>query len=148
MSVSTLLIFVVDEHADVQIGGAFNVHGGDIRAVHNSHTQLEFLNRLGGQIPFLAWGPLFLLGCGFDVEPAANNTLTQVAALMVQLARLNRLLFQRLPIHAVESIVQVNGGLADQVVAKEDVVIVGGDHNVGRAWEVNTEGVKFVELWV
>ena len=83
MSVSTLLIFFIDENADIQVGCAFNVHGGNIRAVHNSHTQLKFLNRLRGKIPFLAWGPLLIFACGFNLEPAANNTLTQVTARMI-----------------------------------------------------------------
>ena len=147
MSVSTLLIFVVDEDADIQICCAFNVHLWNIGTVHHSHTQLEFLNWLRGQIPFLAWGPLLFFVRGFNLEPTANNTLTQVAVGVIQLTRLNGLLFERLPINAVESIVQINDSLANQVVTKENVIIISGDHDVGGTWKVDTEGVKFVELW-
>jgi len=84
---------------------------------------------------------------GLNLEPAADNTLTQVAVGVFQLTRLNRLLFECLPINAVESIVQINDSLANQVVAKEGVIIISGDDDVGGSWEFNTEGVKFVKLW-
>gem|GEM_PF-7071894 len=149
MSVSSLLIFFINKDLNIQICCIFNVLWANIFTVHNSYAQLKFLNWFRFQFPLLR--PLFSIFCFAHVlnfDPTVNNTLTQVTVGVMECARFYWLLFERLPMNAIESIVQVNFCIPNKVVAKEDVIVISLDHNHGGTREIDTEGVNFVEFWI
>lgn len=67
---------------------------------------------------------------------------------MVKLARLNRLLVDGLPFGVEESVIQVDCGLANEIVSEKKIVVVGLNNQRRGSRERDIEVKSLVELGV
>ena len=67
---------------------------------------------------------------------------------MINLTILNRFLLNCLPVSVKEAIIQVNTGLANQVIAEQIIKVIGLNLNHRRTWELSCELKQLVELRV
>ena len=67
---------------------------------------------------------------------------------MIDLPVLDRFFLKSLPVGAKETIVQINNGCTDKIVAKQIVVIIGLNNQRGCSRELTSEVETFKEFWV
>ena len=146
MSVSVLLVIVVDVRADEHIRDALHILTWYVHSVHDGQTDLVLFDRLRGNIPDLLL--LVLLVRGLNLEPACDDTLGKACALVVDLSLLDGLLLDCLPVAIEEAIIQVDRSLSNEVVTEQVIEVVSLDLDHGRAWELTGELEELVELGV
>lgn len=68
---------------------------------------------------------------------------------MINLSVLDGLLVQILPLKVEKSILHVQDGLTNQLIAEDGIIIVDLDFDRGRTWEPSLEVILFVEarIW-
>jgi len=116
MSVRLLFVCVADESFDVHVRGAFPVLHRNTSASKHSKSDFKLAIRFGSDLPDFATVATF--GGWVNVDPHVNHALVHGGAHVVQLASLDRLLFDSLPFRVEESVIQVDACLADQIVSE------------------------------
>ena len=146
MSVGILLVINVDVAADENVTDAFEVLARHILGVHHREAHLVVLDWLWCDVPDLL---LFaLLVARLNLEPAGDHTLRQRGAWMVNLAVLDRLLFDGLPVSVEEAIVKIDRGLTDKIITEQIIVVIGLNLDLRGTWELTCELEEFVDFRV
>lgn len=139
-----LFVVIADERFDEHVRGTLPVLHGNPCAFEDRQAYLKFPCRFSSQLPDFA--AVAALGGGVDIDPHVDCALVERATLMVELSCLNRLLFDGLPFGVEEAVVQINGSLANKVIAEKEIVVV-CHNNQGRcARESHVEVKSFIEL--
>ena len=146
MSISVLLVVVIDVAANEYIRDTLKIFARDVLGVHDREADLVVLDGLRLDIPNLLLLVLFVGGLNF--EPAGDYTLGQGGALVVNLAVLNRLLLDCLPVTVEEAIVEVDGSLSNEVISEQVVEVISLNLDHGRSWEFTSELEELVDLRV
>ena len=103
MSISLLFFLVVNICLYEHIRGALYVFDWHILCVENWNSNLIVAQWFSFEIPNLL---IFRIFCNFlNFNPHRNHTLTQWGAVVVELSKLNRLMFKLLPSRVKKSVI-------------------------------------------
>ena len=146
MSISLFRILRIEECLNIGIAGTLNVHHSDLFGIKNYDTSLKLLNRLGLDVE---------LNVIFhsdrrrdDLNPQFHSALGDGRRWMIQLAILNGLVPDSLPLRGEESVFQVDRGLSNQFITEKVIIVHHLDREWGTPWEVRLELIGLVEVWV
>lgn len=145
MGICLLLVILANESLHKRVADALSVNWHTL-ALENGESHLKLILRLLADVPNFANVACFR--SRVDVQPEVNHTLVELAALVVELSRLDRFLVDGLPLWVKEPVIQVDRRLSNQVVAEHQVVIVGLNHEWGRPREAHVEVVAADEFGV
>lgn len=116
MSVSVFFIIIVDISPDKDVRDTLKILTWHVFGVHDGETNLVVFDRLWSDIPHLLLFALLVAWLNF--KPAGDNTLRQRCTLVIDLAVLDRLFFNGLPVSVEEAIIKVDRGLANKIISK------------------------------
>ena len=146
VSIRLLSIILADEALNEYVAHALCIHGWDVFALKDSQPYLKFVLGLLANVPNLsniAW-----LSGRVYVEPHVDDALVELAARVVQLSCLDWLFIDCLPFGVEESVVEVDGGLADQIIAEQQIIVVSLNDKRWCPREAHIEVVAAHELGV
>ena len=87
VSVSLVLILVINVCFDIDVRGSFEVHWGYVLCVHHTNTHLIVSDRFSVKFPFLV-GVLFALVM-VNIYPTRQLPLAEITAVVMQLPKLD-----------------------------------------------------------
>lgn len=106
MSISVFLVFIVYISPNKDVRDTLKVFTGHVLGVHDGESNLVIFDRLWGDIPHLLLFALLVAWLNF--KPAGDDTLRQRCTLVIDLAVLDRLFFDGLPVSVEEAIIKVD----------------------------------------
>lgn len=109
------------------VTGALDVFSWDVFCLHHGESQLIFLDRLGSNIPHFrgfTTTVIFRVFGFIDVDPAENSALSEACTGMVELPVFDWLVLDCSPFGAVQPVVEIDYGLADQVISEHIIIVI------------------------
>jgi len=67
---------------------------------------------------------------------------------VVQVAELDGFLSNALPLRGEVAVLQIDGGLSDELIAEHVIIVHQFDHKWRTAWELAIELIGLIEVWV
>lgn len=133
------------------ITGPFNIFSRDVFGLHHGESQLIVLNWLWGDIPLLLSFTALVILLVFNiinVYPAENSALCKTCTWMIKFPVFDWLVLDCSPFWAIQSVIEINNGLSDQVISKQIIIVICLDLQRWSSWKFACELKALIESWV